>query len=183
MQLQFKSFEYVNLGFRKSWRASLFHGILLAKWLIHCSDRLINNEIISGCSPEKKLLLIILTKHQKKKGMQEARKQSVQCSVSSFAAAVPPQRLFKTELLYLGAAEAEQVVTKDGSKNRSLAFSAAESGRSVLPLSHFSAGLTAQHLELWSFQPLTCNPFLLGHGRTSSWNTQGWYRYTGTRHI
>ena len=39
----------------------------------------------------------------------------------------------KLRLLHLGAAEAEQVVTKDGSKNRSLAFSAAESGRSVLP--------------------------------------------------
>lgn len=42
-------------------------------------------------------------------------------------------------------------------------------------LSHFSAGLTAQHLELWSFKPLPHHPFLLGHGRTPWWNTEIWY--------
>lgn len=39
----------------------------------------------------------------------------------------------KLRLLYLCTAEAEQVVTKDSSKNRSSALSAAESGRFVLP--------------------------------------------------
>lgn len=49
----------------------------------------------------------------------------------------PPQFLHNVyselRLLYLRTAEAGQVVTKDSSKNRSSAFSAAESGRFVLP--------------------------------------------------
>lgn len=41
-------------------------------------------------------------------------------------------------LLYLYMAEAEQVVTMDASKNRSLAFSATESGRFIFSALEFS---------------------------------------------
>lgn len=44
----------------------------------------------------------------------------------------------KRRLLFLCTAEAEQVVTEDSSKNRSSAFSAAESGRFVLTCSCIS---------------------------------------------
>lgn len=54
----------------------------------------------------------------------------------------------KLRLLYLCTAEAEQVVTKDSSKNRSSAFLRPRVAGLFSLLSHFSAGLTAQHLEL-----------------------------------
>lgn len=58
-----------------------------------------------------------------------------------------PLRLLHNEysewrLLYLYAAEAVQLVTKDASKNRSSAFFLQPSGRFV-----FSAGLAARHPE------------------------------------
>lgn len=52
----------------------------------------------------------------------------------------------KLRLLYLRTAEAEQVVTKDSSKNRSSAFLRPRvAGLFSL---HISAGLTARHFEL-----------------------------------
>lgn len=81
----------------------------------------------------------------------------------------------KRRLLYLCTAEAEQVVTKDSSKNRSSAFPRTWVAGLFSPLSHFSAGLTAQHLELWSFQPLPRSPFLLRRRRILWSNTKIWY--------
>lgn len=106
------------------------------------------------------------------------QKKRKKCTINRFFLS-PPQFLHnvysKLRLLYLCTAEAEQVVTKDSSKNRSSAFPWTRVAGLFSPLSHFSAGLTAQHLELWSFQPLPCVPFLLRHRRTPRSNTEIWY--------
>lgn len=89
----------------------------------------------------------------------------------------------KLRLLYQCTAEAEQVVTKDSSKNRSSAFPRPRVAGLFSLLLHFSAGLTAQHLELWSFQPLPCCPFVLGQRRNPWWNTEIWYIELGLLRI
>lgn len=106
--------------------------------------------------------------------MQEARKKDMVYNETSFTTAIPTQCLFQ-KLLCLCTAEAEQVVTKDGSKNRSSAFLRPRVAGLFSLLSHFSAGLTAQHLELWSFQPLPRHPFLLQHCRTPWWCGEIWH--------
>lgn len=57
---------------------------------------------------------------------------------------------WKVRLLYQCTAEAEQVVTKDSSKNRSSAFPRPRVAGLYSLLLHFSAGPPAWHPELWS---------------------------------